>query len=150
MVTINDDLSFTPEVAAALDQGIPDRAGGGPRLNPRMIRKALITLLAVTAAGLALFLFDHINTREPDIESAESMGLRDVVMFSSPRVGIVVVDGVLFSGPGRDFAPLAQLRPETRVQVLGVIHREADDSWLVIELFGEQLTGWVIGRVVEF
>ena len=147
MVRINDDLSIPPEVAAVLDR---TAGGGAPAPDPTRIRRALVTVFVLLALGLALFLFDHFSTRKKDIQSSEALGISNVVMFSSPRVGIVINDGVLYSGPGNGFSPLAQLQPETRVQVLGVINSESETSWLVVELYGEQLTGWVTERVVEY
>ena len=149
-VSLNSDLGFPPDVADALDRGPATGQRRRPMLNPRTVVITLGAILVIIVVGVTLILLDHLLTRQPEPEIPEAVGADQTILFSDPRIGMVVADGVLYSGPGTNFAPLAQLRPETRVRVLGVKRSTLDDSWVVIELFGEHLTGWVVKRVVEY
>ena len=118
--------------------------------NKRRIIIVLLTISGISFIGLLLFISDHILTSRPRPELKDSMSVKDAVFFHTPKIGLTINDGVIYSGPDEDFAPVAQIEKGTRIQVLGIIQNSLEGDWVCIALLSDGRTGWVRKQLVGF
>jgi len=134
MVRLRPDLSLLPETVEVIDVGIMGNPG---------IRNAVIVVLLLMALGVGLFFLDHILTRNPEEAALELVDPEGVDVFSSSRFGTVVGQVTMFSGPGEGYTKLCQLEPGSQVQVLGSWQGESGGGWIIVQQYGNPVSGWI-------
>jgi hypothetical protein len=118
--------------------------------SPLTGRRLFVLLLIILIGIIAAVFLIYRNVSGPEESIASQIPVERIYQLSNTKMGLVKEPAMLFAGPNIQFHKINALPAGETVKIIAALHYESGERWLMVELPGSGLSGWIQETLIDY
>lgn len=118
--------------------------------SPLTGRRLFVLLLIILIGIISVIVLIYRNVSGPEESIASQIPVERIYQLSNTKMGLVKEPAMLFAGPHTQFHKVNALRAGEKVKIIAALHYESGERWLMVELPGSGLSGWIQESLIDY
>jgi hypothetical protein len=112
-------------------------------------RLFVVGLILIIGTIATVFLF-YRQVTGPEESIASQIPAERIYQLSNTKIGLIKVPAMLFAGPNTQFHKINALPAGEKVKIIAALHYESGEKWLMVELPGSGVSGWIQESLIDY
>jgi len=118
--------------------------------SPFTGRRLFVLLLIILIGIIAAVFLIYRNVSGPEESIASKIPVERIYQLSNTKMGLVKEPAMLFAGPNTQFHKINALTAGEKVKIIAALYYESGERWLMVELPGSGLSGWIQESLIDY